>query len=181
VLDENRRIQRTLVLAKFIVDATRPNSRNRLITKTLGKIGVVSADYTGRAPNDEEFWLCTVVKEVTKTQSNPSSGLFILKPVRYVDRTQVNYLTTGFYTYEDEGGIRYVIPKYKNMYWLLSIEERRRLLDPSHIHSVVTVNYDIENAPVQQPATVPYRFQGDGIGNDIPESVIDNDLGIAEE
>jgi len=179
VLDENRRIQRTLVLVKFIVDVTRPNSRNRLITKTLGKIGVISADYTGRAPNDEEFWLCAVHKEVTKTQSNPCSGLFILKPVRYVDRTQVNYLTTGFYTYEDEGSIRYVIPRYKNMYWLLSIEERRRLLDPPRIHSVVTVNYDIENAPQQPP--MQDRFQEDGIGHDLPNHIVDTELGINEE
>ena len=41
MLEENRRIQRTSTIVKFIVDSSRPHSRNHLITRTLGKIGVI--------------------------------------------------------------------------------------------------------------------------------------------
>lgn len=179
MIEENRRIQRTLTLVKFYVDIKRPTSRNRLITKTLGKIGVISADYNGVAPNDEEFWLCGFRKEVTKSPAEPASGLFILKPIRYVDRLQVQYLTVGLYTCEDEGGIRYVIPKYKNVYWLMSIAERRRLIDPDRIHSIVVVNYDIEPG-AQQYQQPPSAYSEFGLGNDIPADVMDRDLGLAE-
>lgn len=172
-LEENLRIQRTLTLAKFHVDTTRPTSRNRLITKTLGKIGVISADYNGVAPNDEEFWLCGFHKEVTKSAANPCSGLFILKPIRYVDRCQINYLTLGLYTYEDDGGIRYVIPKYKNMYWLMSIEERRRLIEPSRIHSIVVVNYNV------LPSTAALEKNADPVYDGIRHYVPDEELSSA--
>ena len=143
MLEENRRIQRTSTIVKFIVDTSRPHSRNHLITRTLGKIGVISADYNGTAPNNEEFWLVGFRKEVTKSQGNPCSGLFILEPLRYIDRTQISYLSPGLYSIEDECGIRYVIPKFKNSFWLMSIPDRRRLVEQSNSHSVVVVNYDI--------------------------------------
>lgn len=140
MLDDNKRIQQTKVLVKFHVNME-ATSKNRIITKTLGKIGVISSDYDGVAPNDEEFWLCSVAKEVTK--GTPVSGLFVLLPIRKVDREHISYLIHGMYTYEDEGGIRYVIPKRKNIYWLMSIDDRRAIMDKA-IHAIVIVNYDCE-------------------------------------
>lgn len=179
MLEENRRIQRTNTIVKFIVDNSRPHSRNHLITRTLGKIGVISADYNGVAPNNEEFWLVGFRKEVTKSQGNPCSGLFILEPLRYIDRTQINYLSPGLYSVEDECGIRYVIPKFKNSFWLMSIPDRRRLVEHSNSHSVVVVNYNINpdgqlvetHTPIDgiRQFTPPYTEDGIDVADTIPD------------
>jgi len=140
MLEENKRIQETLTLVKFHANTERPFSKNRLITKTLGKHGVVSSDYKGQAPNEEEFWLCGFQKEVTK--STPCSGLFILKPLHYVDRSWISYIPFGYYNIEQENGILYVIPKDKDMYWMMSMADRRRYFSPE-VHAIIVVNQDV--------------------------------------
>ena len=174
MLEENKRIQRTKVLVKFHVNME-ATSKNRIITKTLGKIGVISSDYDGVAPNDEEFWLCDVVKEVTK--GTPVSGLFVLRPIRKVDREDISYLIHGMYSLEDEGGIRYVIPKRKNIYWLMSIDDRRTIMDKA-IHAIVIVNYDCALPGCISGNPAPHVAPADI--HSISDQDLDAELGIAD-
>ena len=173
MLPENTRIKNTKTLVKFRANYQNLHSRNRIITSTLGKFGFINPQYRGISPQDEEFWLVNIDSMVTR--GSPVSGIFILSPICMVERTDINYIAPGLYTTEDEDGIRYVIPRFVNGYWLMSLEDRRPLFDPS-IHAIIVVsNPEIEAKPLDpttlgmaalDPAvpakyaqeTIPYKF-----------------------
>ena len=137
MLPENKKVRDVKTLVKFRSNNDNPHSRNRIITNTLGKIGFINQLYRGVLPQDEEFWLVNI--DAVITRGTPVSGVFILTPIQVVPREDVDYIMPGMYTYDDDSGIRYVRPKMPFGYWLMSIHDRRPLLEPT-IHALIVVS-----------------------------------------
>ena len=74
-----------ITLVKFHLNKSATAARNNyIITKTLGKTGVLDWDRVRkhkRLPKDEEFWFVEIVKE---RGAGTKNGLFVLDPVKKV-------------------------------------------------------------------------------------------------
>jgi len=124
-MDENHRIRGIFTVCKFIVNASYDvRNQNRIITKTLGKFGVVDTDYQGPSPNHDEFWLCKIVKEI---KAGTPKGCIVLTPIMRLERNQIKSLipNTGRSTEFVEDGICYVTPTNPNGYYLIPLEYRK--------------------------------------------------------
>jgi len=75
-----------ITLVKFHLNKAENAARNNhIITKTLGKAGVIDWERVRkhkRLPKDEEFWFVEIVKE---RGAGTKSGLFVLDPIEKVD------------------------------------------------------------------------------------------------
>ena len=171
MLSDNRKIRDVCTLVKFRVNLDNPHSKNRILTKTLGKVGFINAQYRGIAPSDEDFWLASIDSMVTK--GAPSSGIFVLTPIKSVHRDDIMYLTHGMYTYEDDAGVRYVFPKHKNAWWVMSLQDRRLLFDEK-IHAIVIVNHD------HDPATSLKNASQDVGVERLNQRELDHELGLRQ-
>lgn len=150
MMTDNRRIRNVCSLVKFRANLDNPTSKNRILTKTLGKVGFIDSQYRGILPSDEEFWFSSIDSMVTK--GSPSSGIFVLTPIKRIERDDICYLTHGMYDIEDDAGVRYVMPKIKEAWWVMSLQDRR-LLFGDRIHAVVIVNHDHETGAVMRQIT----------------------------
>ena len=103
-----------VVIIKFHENQDR-NNRNTILTRTLGKFGVIStAWYNGKrddeVPRASEFWKVKIIKEVQVGQRN---GCFILEPLEKLPNgaEDVDKLLPGFYTQEYYNSILIIRPK----------------------------------------------------------------------
>ena len=124
-MDENHRIRGIYTVCKFIMNATYDTrNQNRIITKTLGKFGVVDTDYQGPCPNHDEFWLVKIVKEI---KAGTPMGCIVLTPIMKLERNQIRSIVpnTGMSTVFVEDGICYVTPNNQKGYFLIPLEYRK--------------------------------------------------------
>ena len=147
-MEENHRIRGIFTVVKFIVNNNYDEkNQNRILTKTLGKYGVVDTDYKGPCPNHDEFWLVKTVKEI---KVNSPKGCIVLTPISKIDRSQVKSIIpgTGFSTEFEEMGICYVTPNNKQHYYMIPLEFRKLNKD----HRYICVNPGFIN-PTQSPVS----------------------------
>lgn len=124
-MEENLRIRGIFTVVKFIVNSNfDEKNQNRILTKTLGKFGVVDTDYNGPCPNHDEFWLVKIVKEI---KVNSPKGCIVLTPIMKLDKRQVKTIVPGmgFSTEYEELGICYVTPTNKQNYYMIPLEYRK--------------------------------------------------------
>lgn len=124
-MEENVRIRGVYTVVKFILNTNYDTrNQNRIITKTLGKFGVVDTDYQGPCPNHDEFWLCKIVKEI---KAGTPKGCIVLTPIMKLDRNCIKSLipNTGLSTEYVENGICYVTPSNPNNYYLIPLDYRK--------------------------------------------------------
>lgn len=115
-----------LALAKFHKNQDN-DSNNKIITRTLGKFGIISNSYSGEQPSEDEFWIVRIVNNI---KPDEHKGCFIVEPLKKVDYlTQVGKLVNGMYEEipSDNKNIVYVKPleKFENYVWQLTLEDRR--------------------------------------------------------
>lgn len=103
------------------------DSPNRVLTRTLGKFGVVSHAYEGTRPRPNEFWLVEVVGNKCPEQTK---GCLLLEPIKKLDfRSDVGKLVWGMYTTEEVGPAIVLVtpnPQFSNSYWQLPLDERKK-------------------------------------------------------
>lgn len=135
---ENARIRGLYSVVKFL-DNKSQSSSNRLVTMTLGKYGFVNTDYEGPSPKHDEFWLVRIDREIC---ANTLKGCLVLTPVKHVERKDIHTLVPGceMYTEFYEDGIRYVLPRDKEKYYILPLDHRKRIRD---VRSVIVVNFSL--------------------------------------
>lgn len=113
-----------LTLAKFHNNPDQ-DSQNKVITRTLGKYGVISSKYKGVMPTTEEFWIVRIIKNI---KPNLTQGCFVLEPVKKVDyHKDIGKLLKGMYDSVDGSVLSIVTPKeeFKHNIWQLSLEDRK--------------------------------------------------------
>lgn len=115
-----------LTLAKFHHNQDL-DSLNRMITRTLGKFGIISKTYEGELPKEDEFWLVRIVSNIRPEEHQ---GCFIIEPLKKLQyESQVGKLVKGMYeeiTCENPHLV-YIKPieKFENFAWQLTLEDRK--------------------------------------------------------
>lgn len=143
-----------ITLVKFIrnkLETAPPN--NRVITKTLGKTGVLSWEHIesqNQIPNPDEFWYVRIVKEVG---ASTSKGVFLLAPIEKVrdpDRaggeSGIIHMIPGTYVEKRNGNTILLYPKilyYPEKlapHWICSLQMKRRLMEKNRDGDVFSIN-----------------------------------------
>lgn len=129
---------KSIVIAKFY---TNPNvrSKNKLLTKTLAKLGVIDRDWLqamkysgGAVPQNSEMWKCKITKEI---QPGKEKGCFILQPMHKVDYDQIVKLIPGLYTEEKHEGLLIIRPTIAKNY-ILPLDQRKKI-NSKNIYAIV--------------------------------------------
>lgn len=123
-MDDNSRIRGVYTVCKFIVNTDQEKSRNRIITKTLGKFGVINMDYKGPCPKHDELWLVKIDKEI---KCNEAIGCLVLTPIYSIPVEKVFPLIPGTQCSTEyiENGVCYVIPNNREKYYMVPIGYRK--------------------------------------------------------
>ncbi len=136
-----------LTVVKFHTNAD-TDSKNEVISRTLGKFGVVSNLYKGVKPKPEEFWLARIVKNI---KPDMTQGCFILEPLKkvYYKNNGVGKLLKNMYTVANLGPVLTIITpmeEFKNSIWQLSLEDRKafkgRTVIVKQYEDVLNINYE---------------------------------------
>ena len=110
------------------------DSQNKIVTRTLGKFGIIHKDYAGEMPKEDEFWLTKIVDVI---KPNEHSGCFIVEPVKKLDYSDVGKLLQGMYDEipSNNACMVFIKPKdnFKNSVWQLTLEDRKRYKNKSVI------------------------------------------------
>lgn len=107
-----------ITLVKFFQNPqVQDSTHNKLITKTLGKIGVLhglATQQSGLQPQHEEFWFVKILKE--KGAGTPQ-GVFILEPLekvklsqRFVGDPDIVHMIPGTYQVEQQKNVLLLHP-----------------------------------------------------------------------
>jgi hypothetical protein len=91
-------------------------SVNSLISKTMGRVAVISHGYEGPMPQNKSFWLCKIEKEHGSGQQN---GCYIVVPVKEVKLEQIMKLVPGAYETEIIGATVMCRPRVDGHYWII--------------------------------------------------------------
>jgi hypothetical protein len=106
----------------------KPKIHNHLITRTLGKLGVIDSKWTpeeGCVPKDGEFWLVEILRETSPAKAQ---GVFVLAPVRPVETGEVQRLSPGMYDEENDEGTVIITPRLReDFYWMLPLSLRKSM------------------------------------------------------
>lgn len=109
-------------------------SINKIVTRTLGKFGIIHKDYKGEMPKEDEFWLTKIVDNIRPTEHQ---GCFIIEPLKKVDYSEVGKLLQGMYeeVVSENNCLIFIKPKdsFKNSVWQLTLEDRKRYKNKSVI------------------------------------------------
>lgn len=149
-----------ITLVKFIRNKQK-NAKNKLVTRTLGKVGVIhSAIYEAmpEKPRNDEFWYAEIIDEVGK---GLSTGCFILNPLKKVPTVSkygrnipdVIRLIPGTYDTDRLGNTIYIYPKQMpegldGPHWILDVgtkEYLTRLHKGKHAKTGNEVKYNISS------------------------------------
>lgn len=155
-----------LTVVKFI-ENTNEESDNRVISRTLGKIGVVNLREvpSEQLPEPGEFWRVEIAKEVINHREDGSTGgCFVLKPLSKVgyrvnisvDDPDIDYLVPGGYRTTRYKTALVILPKTLGFNWIIEKDLRHHLRDQHHdeggykINSFVVSLDGSESWPVEE-------------------------------
>jgi len=106
----------------------KPKIHNHLITRTLGKLGVIDSKWNpvdGGLPKDGEFWLVEILRETSPARAQ---GVFVLSPIRPIETAEVQRLAPGMYDEEMEEGTVIITPNLReDFYWMLPLSLRKAM------------------------------------------------------
>lgn len=128
-----------ITLVKFIRNRV-SHTDNYLITRTLGKVGVVKKELFAvmdPRPRHDEFWYVEILEEVRPNEAKGCWILRPLKPIKLINRKgfsepDIVRLIPGTFAVERRGNTLYIYPDQVNAEtgpnWILDVEVRRQLL-----------------------------------------------------
>lgn len=136
-----------IILAKFISNDN-PRSTNLLITRTLGKFGVLHRESVAkmdRKPHANEWWYCEVIKE---TGAGTERGCWVLRPLHkigYVERggfrePDTTYLLPNMFNTTRKSNVLLLHPKREGPNWICPNGMRSHLMRRYRDAGVYRVN-----------------------------------------
>lgn len=128
---------------------SRNPNENEVISRTLLKIAVVSRHYRQKhpdlVPKHGELWRCRVVKE---TNSGKNSGCFVCEPLERIDDKAILHLIPGWYDEKLVNGRLLVIPRRRNIDWILPLTHKRIMAEERGAYCVIV---QLDALPIQEP------------------------------
>lgn len=120
------------VILKFFVNKNVSEGEAEVISRTLGKIAIVSRAYIERhrqnpkhnpMPDDQEFWRVHIVKEL---QPGKRAGCFLVQPIEKVEVDSLLHLAPGMYHIESRKNALYVLPnpEYQGRNCIMPLEHK---------------------------------------------------------
>lgn len=136
-----------LTLAKFIANDN-PRSTNMLITRTLGKLGVLHRDSITRLaqkPQANEWWYCNVVQE---TGASTQQGCWVLAPTQKIGMVErdgfrendITYLLPNMFRQNRRGNVLLLHPTRPGPHWICSNKLRQYLMQRHRVAGAYQVN-----------------------------------------
>lgn len=164
-----------LTVVKFI-ENTNEDSDNKIISRTLGKIGVFnyrdSSLSPSQIPSPGEFWRVEITKEVVAYREDGSTGgCFVLKPVSKVGQRDegspdIDHLIPGGYKTLRFKTSLILIPVKLGFNWITEKDLRHHLRDQHHgkegygINSFVVSVDGSEDWPIEESGKGPSSDEG---------------------
>ena len=143
-----------LTLVKFIWNY-RQDSSNKLISRTLGKLGVLARDCEQK-PKHNEWWYCTIQKEVGH---GTDKGVFVLNPVEYLAETdgrqELLYLYPGSFNIVRKGSALLMFPDKQGYPWICPTSMKRHLInkykkeDHYDLNAIIVVHDNATDWPIE--------------------------------
>lgn len=131
-------------------ESPRAGARNRVITRTLRKVGMVDVKYPADQPQPKpgETWLVEVVRE---NLAADSPGAFILQPVSLLRPEEVTALQLNDFTSEVYGTSLVLTPKDATRKYLLHDTARREIQEKHTAIESVLVHHGGDLWPRRKP------------------------------
>lgn len=135
-----------------------------LISRTMCKVALISSEYQALVasnnavlPRDNEWWWCQIVQETfgKREKSKPGniSGVFVVDPIRPVDR-RILKLISGMYTSRVDEGVLIIRPVMNlELPWIMPKQTRDLLRNKYKATAVITDLSPPDYAEVLQQAS----------------------------
>lgn len=143
---ENLELQGSNVVLKFHYG--KRGSVNPIISKTMGKVAVISHAYQGAMPQPGTFWICRIDKEISNPEKK--TGCFIVTPIRFVTIESVKKLLPGMYDEEIRNHMVICRPKVPGICWLMPFSIKKYYIKPEKAQ----VQYESLVVPLQEVETI---------------------------
>jgi len=91
-------------------------SPNPIISRTLGRVAVISHGYQGPMPQVGCFWLCRIEKQMNFNEVN---GCFVVVPIHKIEIENIVKLVPGAYDTEVMGSSVVCRPRVSGLNWIL--------------------------------------------------------------
>lgn len=137
-MNENPNIGIKLIV-KFYLNEK--NGKKSLITRTLGKIGLVEGNWirehkntNTKKPQNKEFWVVEIADEIFPGKNR---GCFILRPISEIASIDIMKLVGGFYSEEVINGILYIHPNRHELPWILPLSQKQAMADNKEIYAIL--------------------------------------------
>ena len=133
-------------VVKFYVNP-RNNTNNKVITRTLLKIGIVDSKWMEDKPEEEqpkdgELWRVKIIREV---EPGKSHGCFLLHPLKKVE--ELNPLLYGMYDEEEVEGVLLIHPHnfteeipHQEINWMLPIKTKHEIKENNKYAAIVCLD-----------------------------------------
>jgi len=144
------------VIVKFFENSSVSEGDAPIISRTLGKVAIVSRAYMERnrtdskhnpMPADQEFWRVHIVKEL---KPGKREGCFLVQPMEKVDVESLLHLAPGMYSIESKQGGLYVTPnpEYQGRNCIMPLEHKHVFANRTHAYcTIVDVTRPKESVP----------------------------------
>lgn len=130
-------------IVKFYANP-RKNTNNKVITRTLLKIGIIDSAWLSTHSEDEgpqngELWKVKIVREVEEGKPH---GCFLIHPIEKVEK--IVPLLVNMYDEEEINGVLIIHPhkdidQENNINWILPVSTKRSLKDKSIYAAIVAL------------------------------------------
>jgi len=101
---------------------------NRLLTRTLGKVGVIDRKFDTDKVQSGEFWKVRIVGE---TCPGRNTGCFLLEPIEKVLPDNMGIVLPGMYSEQRHKGLLIVHPNSNDHNWMMGLKHRKAIQDIS--------------------------------------------------
>jgi hypothetical protein len=132
------------VIVKFFSN-NKSDSNNPIITRTLGKLGVIHTDCKTKV-NSGELWRVKIIKETSPTRS---SGCFILTPLVKLEPGDLQKLIPGLYSEVRVQGLSIITPQHQGN-WIVSATHKKSIMAKNRgVHAIIVVLSQTETPPTE--------------------------------
>lgn len=138
------------VIVKFF-NNPKSDSKNRIISWTLGKCGVIKAE-CNHSVIPGEMWRVKILKETNPTRAN---GCFILEPICKIDPNTLQKLIPGLYLENRIQGVSIITPLHEGNWIVSSLHKKSIMAKNRGVYAIIVeLNQKIQESEATSESTL---------------------------